>query len=121
MKNIILLILLSASLLIAKAQTYKVGASMALGQFTKNDGNIVITDSTVIMAYQDIKPNHYSIVKKTNNLVYFTDGVMTHLFAITDEAGRKKGFDYDTTILFKPDQRQSAIQMVFYTKKTDVK
>ncbi len=100
-------------------QTYKYGAGSANGINFKIVGSIVINDKQVLIeTINKDKKNllEYDIVKKTNGIIYFTDGVMTHYFTFVNENGSKKGFDYDTWIIFNFDKSQAATPLIYFCK-----
>ncbi len=101
------------------SQSYKFGAIGTTSFASKILGNITINDEKVIIDSQyDGKEtlSEYQLVKKTNGLVYFTDGVMTHYFSFVKQKGSKKGFDYDTWVIFNFDKSQSTEQIIYYSK-----
>jgi hypothetical protein len=100
-------------------QTYKIGAIFANSLFVKMDGTITVDDKKVIFEtiYKDKKNVlEYDLVKKSNSVVYFTDGVMTHFLSFVDDKGKKKGFNYDTLVVYNFDKRQSDLQVMYYCK-----
>jgi hypothetical protein len=52
-------------------------------------------------------------------MLYFTDGVMKHFFTFVNEKGTRKGFDYDTIIVFNFDKSQSPYPISYYCKLQD--
>ena len=103
MKNILFTIIALSLSSMLYSQTYKYGA-MFSGAIVKADGRIVIseTDSTVLLTaitngVESI--DTYKLVKKANRSVYFTDGVKTHSFIINKENGKKKGFEYNHSVI----------------------
>jgi hypothetical protein len=118
MKKLILSWLLFYSLF-TYSQDYKFGAGFANGIFFKVNGTLKITDKQVIFeTVENDKKTvfEYEVIKKVNSLLYFTDGVMKHYFTFTNESGTKKGFDYDTVIVFNFDKSQSSIPVTYYCK-----
>lgn len=87
----------------AYSQTYKYGA-MFSGIIVKAEGKIVVSESDSLVSLTAINngvenTDTYKFVKKTNRVIYFTDGVKTHSFIINKENGKKKGFEHDTVII----------------------
>ena len=41
---------------------------------------------------------------------------MTHYFSFVDQKGTKKGFDYDTWVVFNFDKSQGTEQIIYYCK-----
>lgn len=112
----VLFLLLSA---VSYSQTYKIGAGFVNSTFFKTDGKITINDKKIIIEINNngkLTTNEYEVVKKANNLLYFTDGVMTHYFSFIDEKGKKKGFEYDNIVVFNFDKKQGDIQVMYYCK-----
>jgi hypothetical protein len=94
---------------------YSYGAIFS-GIFVKSSGEILIGDSTVqlsVIVDGNTKTNNYTVIKKTNGLIYFSDGVQTYWFALTSQKGKKKGFEYDTLITFNKDNINIAM---YYAK-----
>lgn len=105
--------------LFSYSQEYKFGAGFANGIFFKTEGNLSITETKVIFeTYDNDKKTitEYEVIKKTNGILYFTDGVMKHFFTFVEEKGKKKGFEYDTMIMFNFDKSQSPISVTYYCK-----
>jgi hypothetical protein len=101
------------------SQTYKFGALGTTSFASKVLGTININEKKVsIESEYDGKKSsfEYDLIKKTNGLIYFTDGVMTHFFSFVNQKGTKKGFNYDTWIVFNADKRQSTEQIIYYCK-----
>ena len=121
-KNIFLFAIFAITSLSLSADTnnskikYTYGAYFSTGIFIKSTGEIVITDSTILISViKDgiTKTNNYSVMKKVNGLIYFTDGVQNFWFAFTSQKGKKKGFEYDTLISFNKDNINIAM---YYAK-----
>jgi len=104
------------------SQKYNYGACFVNPNFIKLEGKILISDSTVNISsiYKgEEKINSYSVVKKVNGIIYITDGVMTHSIAMNSQSGKKKGFEYDTILIFTFDSRQGVGQNMMYYSKLD--
>ena len=118
MKKLILGIFLFFCLF-SYSQDYKFGAGFANGIFFKVNGTLKITDKQVVFeTYENDKKTvfEYEVIKKVNGILYFTDGVMKHFFTFINEKGSKKGFEYDTLIMFNYDKSQSNIPVTYYCK-----
>lgn len=103
----------------SSAQTYKYGALGTTSLATKGYGTININDKKIIIESEnDGKKTsfEYDLIKKTNGLIYFTDGVMTHFFSFVNQKGTKKGFDYDTWVVFNSDKNQGTEPIIYYCK-----
>ena len=101
------------------SQTYKIGAGFFNPAFFKIDATLNISDVKVIIEISDKGKKtiqEYEVVKKVNGLLYITDGVMTHSLSMLSETGTKKGFKYDTLIVFAFDKRQSELPLMYYGK-----
>lgn len=101
------------------AQTFKFGALGTASFTSKVIGTISIDEKKVLIEteYEGKKTNfEYDLVKKTNGLIYFTDGVMTNYFSFLEKKGTKKGFDYDTWVIFNSDKSQGIEQVIYYCK-----
>ena len=119
MKKLFLTILLFSITFYSYSQTYKFGAGSANGINFKVVGNLVINDKQVLMETFDNDKKtlfEYDIVKKINGMIYFTDGVMTHYFTFVNENGTKKGFDYDTWVIFNFDKSQTTSPLIYFCK-----
>ncbi len=100
-------------------QTYKYGAGFTNGVFFKVEGTLTINEKQVIFEVNEKDKKtvfEYDVIKKTNGMLYFTDGVMKHFFTFINEKGTKKGFDYDTIIVFNYDKSQSPYSLMYYCK-----
>lgn len=116
-KNIVYFLLLFVT--IGYSQSYKFGAGYANGITFKVVGSLMINDKKVIFETfnKDIKDvKEYDLIKNVNGIVYFTDGVMTHFFTFVKDTGKKKGFDYDTLVIFNFDKSQSNMPVTYYCK-----
>lgn len=102
----------------SKAQNFDIGVMDMNGMTAKIEGYIKITDSLVIINTEG-KSLEYQILKKTNGLTYFTDGVMTHYFTFLEESGKKKGFQFDTMIFFNPDKNFLPSIITYWCKKRE--
>ena len=121
MKKIFLLILLSISFY-SFSQTYKYGAGFVNGIFIKSEGTLTINEKKVVFEQNDKDKKtiyEYDVIKTINGMLYFTDGVMKHFFTFVNEKGTKKGFDYDTIIVFNFDKSQSPYPISYYCKLKD--
>ncbi len=119
MKKLFLSILLLSITFYSYSQTYKYGAGFTNGVFFKVEGTLTINEKQVIIEANDKDKKtlfEYDIIKKTNGMLYFTDGVMKHFFTFINEKGTKKGFDYDTIIVFNYDKSQSPYSLMYYCK-----
>ena len=122
MKRIIILLVLLISFTFAKSQTFKLGVLVSSGIQVKIDGKIEVTDSIVTIKYSfqgKIESFEFDFVKKANNIIYITDGVMTHSMIVTNNTGKKKGFEYNRLISFIYDKRQSNATVIYYAKVLD--
>lgn len=122
MKRIIILLVLLILFTFAKSQTFKLGAFDSSGLVGKIDGKIEVTDSIVTIKYSlqgKIQSFEFDFVKKANNIIYITDGVMTHSMIVTNKTGKKKGFEYNRLISFIYDKRQSNATVLYYARVLD--
>lgn len=122
MKRITILLALLISFTFAKSQTFKLGAFDSSGLVGKIDGKIEVTDSIVTIKYSlqgKIQSFEFDFVKKANNIIYITDGVMTHSMIVTNKTGKKKGFEYNRLISFVYDKRQSNATVLYYARVLD--
>ncbi len=122
MKRITILLVLLISFTFAKSQTFKLGAFFSNGLWVKIDGKIEVTDSIVTLKYsfQDMSESfEFDFVKKANNIIYITDGVMTHSMIVTNKTGKKKGFEYNRLISFINDKRLSNVTVLYYARVLD--
>jgi hypothetical protein len=104
------------------SQTYKSGAGFFNPNFFKMDATLKISDVKVSIENSINNKTtviEYEVVKKVNGYIYITDGVMTHSLSMLNETGTKKGFKYDTLIVFSFDKRQSEIPLMYYSKLQD--
>ncbi len=118
MKKILLGLFLIVSSF-GSAQSYKFGALGTAAFTSKVIGTININEKKVLIEteYDGKKKSlEYDLIRKTNGLIYFTDGVMTHYFSFVDQKGTKKGFDYDTWVVFNFDKSQGNEQIIYYCK-----
>jgi len=95
MKRIIIILVLLISFTFAKSQTFKLGVLFSNGIWAKIDGKIEVTDSIVTLKYsfQEISESYeFDFVKKANNIIYITDGVLTHSMIVMNQKGKKNGF-----------------------------
>jgi hypothetical protein len=119
MKKLFLTILLLSITFYSYSQTYKFGAGSSNGINFKVVGNLVINDKQVLFeTFEKDKKTllEYDIIKKTNGMIYFTDGVMTHYFTFINENSTKKGFDYDTLVVFNFDKSQAISPVTYFCK-----
>ena len=117
MNPVILFLLWMLSATSVFGQKYQYGAVFASGVFVRVEGAIEFGDSTVVITSISAGKTstvNYDLVKRANNLVYFTDGVMTHFFALMEESGKKKGFECDHLMVFTADKRQSNATISYY-------
>lgn len=110
---IIVLFLFSKNLF---SQTYTFGALSSSGVTVKSIGKIIIDDKNVTISSEG-KIFKYDFIKNANNIIYFTDGVMTHYFTLINENGKKKGFDYDCMINYQMDKNVGGTNVVYWCKK----
>jgi hypothetical protein len=115
MKTVLFFLLLACFGLPAQAQNYDTGVVFS-SIFVKIKGTIEISDSTAIFSFKE-STSRYSVVKKVNNLVYVTDGVMTHTLTFVSKTGKMRGFAYDTMITFVQDKRQGNATVMYYAKE----
>ena len=122
MKRITILLVLLISFTLAKSQTFKLGVLFYNGIWGKIDGKIEVTDSIVTLkySYKDISESYeFDFVKKANNIIYITDGVMTNSMTVMNQTGKKKGFEFNRLISFKYDKRLSNVTVMYYAKILD--
>lgn len=122
MKRIIIFLVLLISFTFAKSQTFKLGVMFSSGIHVKIDGKIEVTDSivTIKCSFQGItEASVFDFVKKANNIIYITDGVMTHSIVVMNQTGKKKGFEYNRLISIMYDKRQSSVTVMYYAKVLD--
>ena len=122
MKRITILLVLLISFTFAKSQTFKLGVLFSNAIWVKIDGKIEVTDSIVTLKYsfKDINESYeFDFVKKANNMIYITDGVMTHSMMVINQKGKKKGYEYNRLISFIYDKRQSNATVLYYAKVLD--
>lgn len=122
MKRIIILLVLLISFTFVKSQTFELGVLFSNGIWAKIDGKIEVTDSIVTLKYsfQEICEFYeFDFVKKANNIIYITDGVMTHSMTVINQTGKKKGFEYNKLISFVYDKRLSNVTVLYYAKILD--
>lgn len=122
MKRITILLVLLISFTFAKSQTFNLGVLFSNAIWVKIDGKIVVTDSIVTIKYSlqgKIQSFEFDFVKKANNIIYITDGVMTHSMIVTNKTGKKKGFEYNRLISFIYDKRQSNATVLYYARVLD--
>jgi hypothetical protein len=104
----------------SKTQVYNYGAVYTSTIIAKLSGSIKIDDSIVSLSTIDKnnveQTNTYKFIKTANRVTYFTDGVTTYSLIINSESGKKKGFEYDTLIVWK---FSDALTMMYYCKKED--
>lgn len=101
-------------------QTYKYVAGFT-DRVNYFEGTFTINEKQVIFEVNEKDKKtvfEYDVIKKTNGMLYFTDGVMKHFFTFINEKGTKKGFDYDTIIVFNYDKnvKLSGESLMFYCK-----
>ena len=99
------------------SQSYNFGALGTVSLAVKCKGNINISDKNVIfetLVNEKKELKEYQLIKKVNNIVYFTDGVMTHYLSFVEKKGTKKGFDYDTWVVFNSDKSQVGTEPIIY-------
>lgn len=104
MKKIFLLFAFFYFSTLSFGQKYKYGAATIGGMNLKIEGTISIDDSIVIIGGGD-KNLKFKRIKSSNDIVYFTDGVMTNYFLISPQKGKKKGFEYETMIIYNLDKK----------------
>lgn len=111
------LLFLACIALPAWAQKYDVGAMFILttGMNFKSIGTIEISEKEAVFVF-DGKTTKYEVVKKVNDMVYITDGVMTHTLSFSNKKGKMKGFAYETLIIFAFDKRQRDETFMYYAK-----
>lgn len=112
MKKLLLITAVLFSLL-CRGQEYKIGAGLTHNLTFKVEGTLSITDTELIFVIQGQK-KVFEVQKKANDIVYFTDGVMTHFLYFIKESGKKKGFNYTTVIVYNFDARLNASQLYYY-------
>jgi hypothetical protein len=120
MKKTLILLTILFTFNLAQSQNYKYGAVFTSTMIIKLSGNIKINDSIVSLTTIDKnnveQSNTYKFVKTANRVTYFTDGVTTYSLIINSESGKKKGFEYDTLIVWK---FSNELSMMYYCKKED--
>jgi len=122
MKRIIILLVLSISFTFVKSQTFELGVVVSSGIQIKIDGKIEVTDSIVTIKYSfhdKMESFIFDFVKKSNNIIYITDGIMTHSMIVIYKTGRKIGFEYNRLISFIYDKRQSDATVLYYSRIQD--
>lgn len=122
MKRIIILLVLLISFTFVKSQTFELGVVVSSGIQIKIDGKIEVTDSIVTIKYSfhdKIESFIFDFVKKSNNIIYITDGIMTHSMIVINKTGRKRGFEYNRLISFIYDKRQSDATVLYYSRIQD--
>jgi hypothetical protein len=120
MKKTLILLTILFTFNLAQSQNYKYGAAFASNFFVKMTGNIKVNDSLVTISGFDKNnietTNTYTFVKTANRITYFTDGVTMYSMTISSETGKKKGFEYDTLIIWRFDATN---YIMYYCKKED--
>ena len=99
-------------------QNYKFGAISSSSVTAKSEGTINITDKNVSIESEG-KIFNYDLVKNVNRIIYFTDGVMTHFFTVTEQKGSKKGFDYNYMINYQMDKNLGGTSVIYWCKKIE--
>lgn len=115
MKKASLTLIFLLFLCAAKSQTYHTGAMFSQNVFVSIKGSVSITDSVVLFKTNE-SATAYQIVKKSNETVYYTDGLMVHYLTIQSSTGKKKGFVYDTIIYIYFDKKQTDSSITYYAK-----
>jgi hypothetical protein len=124
MKKTLLLFTIFFTFTLVQSQSfsYKFGAAFfnTGGVFISLNGNINLDDS--VLTISTIDKNNveskatYSLVKQTNNIFYFTDGVKTYSFVTMSKSGKKKGFEYDSLVVWAWILQESN-SVMYYCKK----
>lgn len=118
MKKIILTVLLFLVYNNSFSQTYTFGVISSSNVIVKSQGKILIDDISVTIDSEG-KTFKYDIIKNINNIIYFTDGVMTHFFTIIKEKGKIKGFEYDHMINYQMDKNLGGVNVIYWSKKVE--
>ena len=124
MKKTLILFTILFTFNLVQSQSYKFGAAFfnTGGMFISINGSINIIDS--VLTISTIDKNNveskatYTLVKKANNIFYFTDGVKTYSFVTMNQSGKKKGFEYDTLVVWAWILQESN-SVMYYCKKLD--
>jgi len=104
MKKLILLFVFIYIASLSFGQKYKYGVATIGGMNLKIEGTISINDSIVTINGGD-KNIKFERIKSTNEIIYFTEGVMINYFIISSQRGKKKGFEYETMIIYNLDKK----------------
>ena len=118
MKKIILITLLTLVCNNSFSQKYIYGAISSSNVTVKSEGKIVIDDKYVTIDAEG-KIFKYDIVKNINDIIYFTDGVMTHYFTTVREKGKKKGFEYDIIFNYQMDKNIGGTNVIYWSRKIE--
>ena len=113
MKKLVLLFAFFYISTLSFGQKYKYGVATIGGMNLKIEGTISIDDSIVIISGGE-KNLKFKRIKSSNEIVYFTDGVMTNYFLISPQKGKKKGFAYETMIIYNLDKRMNPNMTIIY-------
>lgn len=85
-------------------QTYNVGI-VKMGPDIKDlEGQIIVTDSTVILKF-DGHSTTLNITSRRGFTFHVTDGKSAGKYVITHASGRVHGFTYDRHITYHPEKR----------------
>ena len=113
----ILLIMLMLTTSSAFSQKYNYEAAFAGGTIVKMTGSIVINDTilkVISISNEKESTNNYQVTKKVNNIIYFTDGVITQSLSFTYKKGKMKGFEYDVLIIWTTNINKDSPTLMFY-------
>jgi len=120
MRYAVLLLVLILNTGISVGQKYQYGVLFSAGLFIQVSGTIEVTDTRVSITRsldERADTTSFQFVRKTNNQVFFTDGLMTHFFTITKRSGNQEGFEYDTLIVVDQDDRRADAYVSYYAKR----
>lgn len=112
MKTLLLLLLSFVSY----AQSYEIIAFGDYSYDVKSKGLISCDSSKVVIEIEG-KAKEYTFVSDSNDVIYFTDGVMTDYLQVIKKQGKKKGKEYDTILVLNFDKRKNTNSiLLFYCK-----
>tara|TARA_B100000963_G_scaffold336355_1_gene331319 strand:+ start:576 stop:932 length:357 start_codon:yes stop_codon:yes gene_type:complete len=93
-------------------QNYDVGILSYGTTIVKATGQVMISDSTVTLEMNDTYV--YDIVKKANNTIYITDGVITGSIVKAKREGKLKKFNYDMILQYNQNINNPSTVVVSY-------
>ena len=119
-KIFLLSILVLLTFIKTEAQIYKIGVITVMGTNQICEGEIIVTDSSVVISPKfngTSKLSNYKLIKNINGTIYFTDEVMTNYFIEYSQQGTKKGFEYNTMLTLFFDKRLGGESLIYWCKK----